>query len=71
MKSSISGSDTPFFEAVTYARAWLTLGIKSINRNICFLQPTSIQPCLFSTLWKSWKTLSCTLVIRTVFAGAE
>ena len=20
---------------------------------------TSIQPCLFSTLWKSWKTLSC------------
>ena len=71
MKSSISGSDTPLFEAVTYARAWLTLR-ENINLSSSFgiaeekwklrttkYGTTSIHPCLFSTLWKSWKTLSC------------
>ena len=66
MKSSISGSETPLFEAVTYARAWLTLRENSLNFTLWKWkldktkhQITSIHPCLFSTLWKSWKTLSC------------
>ena len=35
MKSSISGSETPLFEAVTYARAWLTLRENSNFSSSC------------------------------------